>query len=496
MTNNLLEMKSISKRFPGVQALSKVDFSCIPGEVHALVGENGAGKSTLMKVLAGAYRHDEGTITIRDKEVHFSSPKEAQRYGISIIYQEFNLIPELNVAENIFLGREPLIIKGYIDKSTLYTDAYKILNQLETQIDCQMNVKYLSVAEQQMVEIAKALSLNADIIIMDEPSAVVSGKELDALFNNIRLMKNNNKTIIYISHRIDEIFEIADRVTVLKDGILVGTKNINDIDKPTVIQMMVGRKFSDTFPPKNQGEKKEILKLENVSYGKHVKDMSLTVFSGQIMGIAGMVGSGRTELVKLIFGLLPLSRGKIFFKGKLIENLSPKISIAQGIGFVTEDRKKEGLISNMPVKHNLTLSILNRIKKLIFLNKDLEINIVKENIKQFNIQTPSPNTEVQYLSGGNQQKVVLAKWLNTKPSLIIMDEPTRGIDVGAKVEIYNLMRALAEKGSAIIMISSELPEIIGMSDRIIVMHDGRNMGELSPEVVTEEQILSMATGQI
>jgi ribose transport system ATP-binding protein len=494
--NDILEMREISKSFPGVKALNKVNFTCATGEVHALVGENGAGKSTLMKILAGAYRQDEGKIFLKNKEISLSSPKEAQRHGISIIYQEFNLLPELNVAENIFLGREPLKLRGYIDNTTLYKNAEIVLSQLGTFIDGRTKVKYLSVAQQQMVEIAKALSLNADVIIMDEPSAVVSGKELDTLFTNIRSLRDNGKTIIYISHRIDEIFLISDRTTVLKDGNLVGTVRTQEIDKQTVIKMMVGRSFTDTYPLKKQGERREILNLKNVSYRTILKNISLTVYTGEILGIAGLVGSGRSDLAKAIFGLTSLDNGEIRYFGNLIRRRNPKISISRGIGFVTEDRKSEGLVACLSVKNNLTLSILKKIKKNLFLNNDLEKNIASKCVKQYNIQTPSINQETQYLSGGNQQKVVLAKWINTNPKLIIMDEPTRGIDVGAKVEIYNLMRQLTKKGTAIIMISSELHEIIGMSDRIVVMHEGKITGEISPDEATEERILTMATGQI
>ncbi len=496
MMENVLVMKGISKRFKGVQALDNVDFSCTVGEVHALVGENGAGKSTLMKILAGAYRQDQGKIFVKNEEVVISSPKEAQRYGISIIYQEFNLLPELNVAENIFLGREPLKAKGYIDNVRLYKSSEFILSQLNTNIDVSTKVKNLSVAEQQMVEIAKALSLNADIIIMDEPSAVVSGKELDSLFENILTLKNNKKTIIYISHRIDEIFQIADRATVLKDGQLIDTVKPDEVDKATIIKMMVGRNFADIYPVKEKGERKEILTLNNISYGKLLKDISLRVYTGEILGITGLVGSGRTELAKVIFGITSQDCGEIRFDGQLIRKCNPRASISRGVGFVTEDRKSEGLVACLSVKNNLTLTILRRIKKHLFLSNELENNIAKKSIECYNIQTPSINQEVQYLSGGNQQKVVLAKWINTSPKLIIMDEPTRGIDVGAKVEIYALMRQLVKQNTAIIMISSELPEIIGMSDRIIIMRDGRIIEELPPDKATEEKILTMATGQV
>lgn len=495
MRANILEMEGITKAFPGVKALDRVDFVCAQGTIHALVGENGAGKSTLMKVLAGAYRPDAGTIMIRGEPVRFSSPREAQQAGISIIYQEFNLIPELDVAENVFLGREPLKRRGFIDRNELYRRAEKLLAGLGADIDLYAKAKTLSVAQQQMVEVAKALSLNADILIMDEPSAVVSGKELASLFQTIRRLRDAGKTVIYISHRIDEIFEIAELATVLKDGKVVGTVQTAVVDKPTIIRMMVGRSLDEAFPPKQCGERRPILELKNVVQRRTLKGVSLVAYSGEILGVAGLVGSGRTDLARVIFGAEPIDRGEIVFEGTPMRRLIPSEAIARGMGFVTEDRKKEGLVHCLPVKANLTLSILRRIQRCFLIREQEETRISQACVREFNIATPSIHQEVQYLSGGNQQKVILAKWINAEPKLIIMDEPTRGIDVGAKSEIYGLMRSLAERGTAIIMISSELPEILGMSDRILVMHDGLIMGELSPEEASEEVILMMATGQ-
>ena len=424
-----------------------------------------------------------------------SSPREAQLLGISIIYQEFNLLPEMTVAENIFLGREPRQSRGLIDNRLVLEKAQSLLSDLGADIDAKLKAKHLSVAQQQMVEIAKALSLNADILIMDEPSAVVSGKELDTLFSIIRTLKNRGKSIIYISHRLDEVFTISDRTTVLKDGSVVGTMQTKDLDRQTLIRMMVGRTFSDTYPARERGEKAEILTLKNVSFGKALRDISLSVNTGEILGIAGLVGSGRSCLAAAIFGLAPIDRGEIRFRGEVVRRRNPRASIARGIGYVTEDRKKEGFVASMSVKNNLTLSILRKIPRNLFLSAQEENKIAIGCVEQYAIQTPSINTEIQYLSGGNQQKVILAKWTNISPRLIIMDEPTRGIDVGAKLEVYRLMRTLAKGGTAIIMISSELHEIIGMSDRIVVMHEGRMMGEMGPAEATEERILTLATGQ-
>lgn len=494
MVENVVEMRKVSKAFPGVLALDQVDFSCLPGEVHAVVGENGAGKSTLMKILAGVYRPDGGTILLRGKEIHFASPKDAQNHGISIIYQEFNLIPELSVAENIFLGREPKK-RRLIDKPVLYQRSKGLLADLEADIEIQSKVKDLGVAQQQMVEIAKALSLNADIIVMDEPSAVVSGRELDSLFRIIRSLKESRKTIIYISHRIDEIFQIADRTTVLKDGKLVGTVITADVDKPKVVNMMVGRSMTETFPARERGEKKEILALENVCRDNSLKTVSFKIYGGEILGLAGLVGSGRSEVARAIFGACDIDSGKILLNGTPIKRCTPKSSISRGIGFVTENRAKDGLVQSLSVRKNLTLPILDMIKRWCFIREAKEKGFSADCVEEYCIITPGIEQEIQYLSGGNQQKVILAKWININPSLLILDEPTRGIDVGAKAEIYQLIRRLAKQGTAIIMISSELPEIIGMSDRILVMYDGRIMGELSPSEATEERILMMATGQ-
>jgi ribose transport system ATP-binding protein len=495
MADSIVEMRKISKAFPGVLALDEVDFNCTPGEVHAIVGENGAGKSTLMKVLAGVYRPDGGNVLLRGKEISLSSPKEAQTLGISIIYQEFNLIPELTVAENIFLGREPRRRLGFIDSSILRRRSRELLSDLGVEIDLQARVADLGVAQQQMIEIAKALSLNADIIMMDEPSAVVSGKELESLFRIIRSLKENGRAIVYISHRIDEIFQIADRATVLKDGKLVGTVRTEDIDKPTIVSMMVGRSLSETFPAREGGERREVLSLEKVCREDLLKDISLKVYTGEILGVAGLVGAGRTELARAIFGADPIDRGTVVLNGKEIRRANPKSSITEGVGFVTENRAKDGLVHSLSVRKNLTLTILDRMRSWFFVREGKEKDYSNKCVEEFGIVAPSVEQEVQYLSGGNQQKVILAKWISIKPDLLILDEPTRGIDVGAKAEIYHLMRRLARQGTAIIMISSELPEIIGMSDRILVMHDGSVMGELSPLEATEERILMMATGQ-
>jgi len=496
MEQNVLSMQNISKRFPGVQALNRVNFHCVTGEVHALVGENGAGKSTLMKILAGAYRPDEGKILLQGQETVFRDPKAAQDSGISAIYQEFNLVPEMDVAENIFLGREPRRTRGlFVDSRSLYRRAEELLASLQTVIPPRIQVKNLSVAHQQMVEIAKALSLNARILIMDEPSAVVSGKELEALFRIIFILRNQGKTLIYISHRLEEIFRIADRATVLKDGNLVGTVNPKEVDKPILIKMMVGRSLRETFPAKQKGEKKEILVLKGFGGKRVLESVNLFVYTGEILGIFGLVGSGRTQLAKAIFGANPIDQGEIIFDGKAIRNPTPKDSISRGIGFLPEDRRQEGLINCLSVAENITLLVLRKIQRWGFILRQREERLVQAGIEKFNIATPSGHQEVQYLSGGNQQKTILAKWMHAQCRLLILDEPTRGIDVGAKAEIYDRMRTMATEGTAIIMISSELPELIGMSDRIIVMQEGKIKGEIDSLEATEEKIMFLATGQ-
>ncbi len=491
-----VEMQGIVKNFPGVLALDHVDLSCLSGEVHAIVGENGAGKSTLMKILAGAYRADSGKILIHGKEVTFHSPSEAQREGISIIYQEFNLIPELNVAENIFLGREPKNKFGLIDSAKQYEMSRRILNSLGMRIDLHTLIKDLGVAQQQMVEIAKSLSVNAEIIVMDEPSAVVSGKELDSLFRTINTLKADNKTIVYISHRIDEVFQIADRATVLRDGKLIGSVKTKEVEKSTIICMMVGRSLTEKFPAKQrQQSSKEVLSVNGLCKGSVLRNVSFRVFEGEILGIAGLVGAGRTELVRSIFGVESIDRGEVILRGKRYRKRSPKNSIRNGIGFVTENRSEDGLVHLLSIRANVTLPILNRIRKWFVIAPKKEKQVAEEAVSKFSIVSRGIDQEVRYLSGGNQQKVILAKWIGISPALLILDEPTRGIDVGAKSEVYVWMSQLARQRTSILMISSEIPEILGMSDRILVMHEGEIAGELSREEATEEGVLMLATGQ-
>lgn len=495
--NLLLEMKNITKRFPGVLALNKVKLELQYGEVHCLVGENGAGKSTLMKILAGAVPLDEGEIYIEGKKVEISSPFHAQQLGISMIYQEFNLIPYLSIAENIFLGREPKKAKTpFIDWKKMYKDAEEVLQRVGLNIDVRTPVAELSVAQQQMVEIAKALSIKAKIIVMDEPSATLTDHELKTLFEIIRTLRRQDIGIIYISHRLEELYEIGNRVTVMRDGNYIGTFQIHDVTREDIIKMMVGRELTEEYPKVLLKRGQERLRVENLTRKGVFENISFSVHAGEIVGLTGLVGAGRTEVARAIFGADPIDNGKIYVDGKEVKIHSPQEAISHGIGLLTEDRKNQGLILSMTIRENTTLANLKAITKWLFLNIPEEKKVALKFVDELQIRTPSIEQIAQNLSGGNQQKVVLAKWLFTNSKVLIFDEPTRGIDVGAKAEIFKLMNKLLEQGVAILMISSELPEVLGMCDRILVMHEGRLAGELSREEATQEKIMQLATGYI
>jgi ABC-type sugar transport system ATPase subunit len=497
MPDLALEMLNITKTFSEVLALDDVSFSCYAGEIHALVGENGAGKSTLMKILAGALNPDRGEIRLAGSKVRLNTPAEAQRMGIGIIYQEFNLLPWLNVAENILLGRLPKTRLGVVDWGQASKAAQEPLDRLGVCLDLQARVMDLSVAQQQLVEIAKVLALNANLIIMDEPSAVLAGHELEQLFNVIRALKEQGVTIVYISHRLDEVFEIADRVTVLRDGRVIGTCEVAAIDKATLIRMMVGRSLDETFPASKGQSGEPFLKVKGLSSSKlGLEGISFTLHKGEILGVAGLVGAGRSELAMALFGVAPVDKGEVWLDNRLFRLGNPRRAIWQGMALVPENRKEQGLVLAQSVRNNTSLAIIDRLRRFLLIDERREYEIVRKQMDDLAIRTPSLEQEVGYLSGGNQQKVVLAKWLCSGPRCIIMDEPTRGIDVGTKAEIYRLMRELADRGTSVIMISSELPEITGMSDRILVMSRGRIAGELSREEATEERILTLAVGEV
>jgi ribose transport system ATP-binding protein len=494
MDDHILRMEGIIKRFPGVQALSDVRFQCLRGEVHALVGENGAGKSTLMKILSGAYQPDAGEIFYKGRQVRIENPRKGQELGIAIIMQEFNLLPDLSVEENIFLGREPMRRFGVIDSRGVSMRSKELLEALGFEIDPSAMVDSLTIAQRQFVEIAKALSLGADLLIMDEPSATLTGHELDSLFRVIRDLKERGVTIVYISHRLAEVFQIADRVTVLKDGLLMGTKITSEVTTDRLIEMMVGRTLAETFPPRN-GEKGEVvLEVRNLDKYDFVHDVSFDVRKGEIVGLAGLVGAGRTELVRAVFGADRIRSGEIRFLNQRLQIRNQSDAVRAGIVLIPEDRKLEGLVEIQSIRKNITLPNLEMFSRFGIIQTSKEVEVVREKIKQLDIRAQSPNQLVRNLSGGNQQKVVLGKWLVRKPELIILDEPTRGIDVASKAEIYRIMRNLADDGAAVLMISSELPEILGMADRILVMHEGTIAAEFKGGEPTEEDVMKAATG--
>lgn len=494
-SDSVLRMSNITKRFPGVLALDNVSFEVKKGEVHVLLGENGAGKSTLMKILSGAYVKDEGDIHINGSITEIESPGHAQNLGIGIIYQEFNLNPFLSVAENIYLGREPVIMPGVIDWTTLYNNAQKILDRLKVRIDAKQEVRFLSVAMQQMVEVAKALSMNATILIMDEPTAALSNHEIQQLFKIIKQLKDEGVAIIYISHRLEEIFEIGDRVTVLRDGRYVGTRLLSDLSRDEMVKMMVDRDLDDHIPKEKALFGDVVLKIDSLSVTQRLKNISFELRKGEVLGIAGLMGAGRTRLAKAIFGAEKIAGGSIYIGGEKVQFASPRDAINAGIGLVTEDRKSEGLVLDLSVKFNISLPNMNQFLNYGILNYRHENKIVDGYIEKLKIKTPHRNQKALFLSGGNQQKVVLSKWLCSDAKIFIFDEPTRGIDVGAKTEIYQLMNQLTAKGVAIIMISSEMPEILGMSDRILIMRNGRISGELESREATQEKIMNYALGE-
>jgi ribose transport system ATP-binding protein len=494
MSEYMVEMRGISKNFGGVRALRDVTFRSRGGEVHTVVGQNGAGKSTLMNILSGVYPPDSGEILLDGQRVRFASPHEAQRAGISIIHQELNLLPDLSVAANVFMGRESRHGFGLLDSREQSRRAEEVLARLGMTIDPAERVGNLSVAQQQMVEIAKALSLNARVVIMDEPSATLGAAELERLFEVISALKEHGVAVIYISHRLAEIFQIADWVTVFRDGAIVGSRDITGIDRTSLVRLMIGSSsFTEQFPPRAASMGPETLRVEHLSCSPVLHDVSLVVHAGEVVGLAGLMGSGRTELAQAIFGVRPRESGSITIAGKPARMRRPWSAISRGLGYLPEGRKEEGLVMGLSVMQNVALASLKNRQRLGFIARSAERSVVSDTVASLKVTTPSLSQEVERLSGGNQQKVVIAKWLICKPNLIIFDEPTRGVDVAAKVEIWRLMRELADKGAAILMISSEIPEIIGMSDRVLVMHKGRIAGELSAAQASEEAILTIAS---
>ncbi|MFW5823154.1 MAG: sugar ABC transporter ATP-binding protein [Tangfeifania sp.] len=496
----VLEIKNVSKDFSGVYALKNVDMEIFPGQVTAVIGENGAGKSTLMKIVSGVHQDFEGEILLNGETVFFKNPKEAAEKGVVIIHQELNLISHLSITENLFLGQELTNRFGLLDYPKMHKKAKELLTRLQLDVDPRTPVIQLRVGQQQLVEIAKALLLESKVLIMDEPTSAISDHEVKLLFHIIRDLKSRGVAIVYISHKLDELFEIADRFTVLRDGEKTGSGKMNETSREKLIQMMVGRKLTDRIEKKNELAQEEVLRVENLYFRNPenktdylVNDISFSLKKGEVLGICGLMGAGRTEVLEAIFGLFPkYVSGEIFIERKKIQINSVNDAISAGIGLVPEDRKLQGLILNMDVAKNTSLANLNSISSFGFINKKSEEQLSKEFIKKLNTRAASTKMEVQKLSGGNQQKVVIAKWLATQPKILLLDEPTRGIDVGAKSEIYNLISELAAQGMGIVVVSSELTEILAISDNILVLSESKLTAKLSREEASEEVIMKAA----
>jgi ribose transport system ATP-binding protein len=496
---NLLMMKNITKTFPGVVAVDNVDFDVRYGEVHALVGENGAGKSTLIKILGGVYELEGGTILFDNEEVFFTSTHQSLMSGISIIYQEFNLIPDLSVAENIYIGREPKrIAKRFVNWKQINADAQEVLDRLEAQIDPKKYVSDLPVAERQMVEIAKALSFDSKLIIMDEPTATLTEREVKKLFEIITGLRREGVSIIYISHRLEEAFELADRITVLRDGRKIGTKVSSETSEGEVIEMMVGKVVKDYFAGeiKEQQNRELVMEVKNYSIADHIEDVSFKLYRGEILGFAGVIGSGVHHLLKSLYGVEPKKGGAVFFEGEPVEIRSSRDAIRLGFGYVTEDRKNAGVLPDMTVLHNITIIIIKLLTFLrgMFIKDSREKEKFNEINNSLNIKFADYGQKIIYLSGGNQQKVVIGRTLVTNCKVLILQEPTRGIDVGSKAEIHRIMRDLANRGISIIMTSSELPELVNLPDRCIVLYKGRIAAEFNRDNMDEEKLVAAQIG--
>jgi len=492
----ILVMENISKSFPGVKALSDVQLTVRKGTVHALMGENGAGKSTLMKVLIGMYSPDSGSITFKGKPVQIDSTETALKLGISMIHQELSPVPYMSVAENIYLGREPLGRFGLIDKRKLIADTRALLDRLEINIDPNTIMKNLSVANTQMVEIAKAISYDASLIIMDEPTSAITEREVAHLFRMIRSLQAKGVAIIYITHKMDEVFQIADDITVFRDGKHIATVPAAQTDRHSLIAMMVGRELTSIFPKSEATIGEVVLSVRNLTRKGIIHGVSFDLRRGEILGLAGLMGAGRTEVIEGIFGIKKIDAGEIMIKGQPVQINSPADAIKHGLALLTEDRKLTGIMGVLPVRDNMMIASLGSYAARGFLNRRRIDETCNREKGRLEIKTPSMDQTIRLLSGGNQQKVLVSRWLLTLPDILILDEPTRGIDVGAKAEIHRLMCKLAQDGKAIIMISSELPEILGMSDRVLVMHAGKVGGEFARKDATQESIMRAATGDV
>jgi len=493
--NGVLELMDIRKSFGGIDVLKGISIKAAAGRIHALVGENGAGKSTLIKVTAGVVQPDSGSIRFDGAERRWRSPGEAKSFGIHVIYQEFVQFPDLSVAENIFLGDKRVSPGGLLNRRVMLQQARELLAKLGVEIDPSVLVGELSVADQQMVEIAKALSHEVKLLILDEPTAVISGREAELLFVKLRQLRDEGVAIIYVSHRLEEIFELCDDVTVIKDGEPIGTRLVAEVDQATLVSMMVGRRLADLYPPRRRFDKPPVtvLNASDISSGARVKGCSLQLRQGEITALAGMIGSGRTELAMALFGGLPLDGGSIEIDGSSFHRMTPAKAIALGIGLLTEDRKNEGLAMQLDVAANVTAASLEDVTRNGLLDKAAEARIAETAIADYRIACRGASMPVAQMSGGNQQKVLLARWARKARRVLILDEPTRGVDVGAKADIYRMMQDAANRGLAILMISSELPEVVGMADRVVVMRDGLIAGELQGADIDERAIMTLAT---
>ena len=492
--DTILEFREISKVFPGVQALDHVSFDVKHGEVHAIVGENGAGKSTLMKILIGLYQPDGGQLLLNGEPTLFKNSQQALHMGIAMVPQELNLVPEMTVAENIFLGIQPHSRIGLVDRKQLQRKARETLDSLNAEIETTEKLKRLTVAEQQMIQIARALAFQCNILIMDEPTAALSDKEKTALFDRLHLLKQKGTTVLYISHRMEEIFEIADRITVLRDGKVTGTRLRSETTQDEIVRLMIGRSVNEFLSTreKHRREGEPILEIRNLSRKGSYQDISLSLHPGEIVGVAGLVGALRTETFLGVIGDPPPYRGEIFIEGRLVSIKSPVDAIRLGIGYVPEERKRHGIFPIMSVAHNTSITFLQRLQHLTVVDQRAELKECAQLSEQFDIHTSSLSQKILNLSGGNQQKVILARWIGSRSKILFLDEPTRGIDINAKIEIHKLIVELADQGKSIILISSELQEILAIADRIVVMREGRIVGEVNPKDVTQEDVLRLA----
>lgn len=493
MSEPILRMSNISKNFAGVQALRGVDFDLHPGEVHAILGENGAGKSTLIKVITGVHQPNGGEIYLNGRQVHFADPRQTREYGIAAIYQEPSLFPDLDIAENIFVGRQPMQAGGRVAWGQMYRQATELLDSLGVQLNPKTRARDLSVAQQQMVEIGRALSVNAKILIMDEPTSSLTLAEVEDLFRIVRQLRQSGTAIVFISHRLEDLFELADRVTVLRDGHYVGTKAMEGVTTEELIQMMVGRTLEDLFPKQEVEAGEVVLRVDGLSREGVFADVSFELRKGEILGMAGLVGAGRTDVARTIFGISPATSGTITIDGRTVTITSPQQALELGLAYVPEDRQHHGLVLPMNISHNITLPILSEFVKAGWVDNGEELEAAHQAASQMEVKAAGIWQKARELSGGNQQKVVLAKWLATRPRILILDEPTRGIDVGTKAAVHGLMSELAAQGIATLMISSELPEILGMSDRILVMREGRVTAHFERAEATQEKIMLAAT---